>query len=76
VSSEGGGADITVLGDTANAGARLASQAATGEIVLSDKTRISAGVKTKGMEARQLKLKGRTEAMDVWVKTISADPIS
>ncbi|MCK4900095.1 MAG: adenylate/guanylate cyclase domain-containing protein [Anaerolineales bacterium] len=72
VSSDGGGADITVLGDTANAGARLTSQAATGEIVLSNETRISAGINTEGMEARHLKLKGRTEEMDVWVKTISA----
>lgn len=71
VSSEGGGADITVLGDTANTGARLASQAATGEIVMSDATRVAAGIDTIGMQARHLKLKGRTEELDVWVKNLS-----
>jgi adenylate cyclase len=72
VSSEGGGADIAVLGDTPNTGARLASQAATGEIVMSDATRVAAGIGTKDMQARHLKLKGRAEEMDVWVKKIAA----
>lgn len=71
VSSEGGGADITVLGDTANTGARLASQAATGEIVMSDATRVAAGIDTIGMQAQHLKLIGRTEELDVWVKNLS-----
>jgi adenylate cyclase len=71
VSSEGGGADIAVLGDTPNTGARLASHATTGEIVMSNATRVSAGIGTDGMEPRHLKLKGRTEEMDVWVKKLS-----
>jgi class 3 adenylate cyclase len=72
VSSEGRGADIAVLGDTPNTGARLASQAATGEIVMSDATRVAAGFGTEDMQARHLKLKGRAEEMDVWVKKIAA----
>ncbi len=62
--------DIAVLGDTANIGARLASQAETGEIVLSHTTASIAGLKTEGMEKRRLSLKGRKEAVDAWVLTV------
>jgi adenylate cyclase len=70
VSSAGGSADITVLGDTANAAAHIASQAGTGELILSEATRTAAGIVSTGMESRNLVLKSRKEPMDVWVKKI------
>ena len=70
VSTEGGLADIAVLGDTANVAARLASEARAGEVMLSDATRAAAGLKTNGMTAYHLELKGRKEPVDVWVKKL------
>lgn len=64
--------DISVLGDTVNAAARIASQAAAGELLFSDAARTAAGVGNGGLEARHLSLKGRTEPIDVWVKKIAA----
>jgi len=68
VTSAGGSADITVLGDTANAAAHIASQAGTGELIFSEATRVAAAIDTTGMESRYLALKSRKEQMDVWVK--------
>lgn len=65
--------DITVLGDTANVAARLASEARAGEIILSDTIRRAARVQTEGMRACRLELKGRKEPIDVWAKKISAN---
>lgn len=62
--------DITVLGDTVNAAARLATQAATGEILFSEAARAAAGLKHEGLEGRHLALKGRSEPMDAWVKKV------
>jgi hypothetical protein len=39
---------------------------------MSDATRVAAGFGTEDMQARHLKLKGRAEEMDVWVKKITA----
>jgi adenylate cyclase len=52
-------ANLTVLGDAANTAARLASQAAAGEIVLSEQAALAADLDTDGMERRELTLKGR-----------------
>lgn len=68
VNSEEGAADIAVLGDTVNAAARIASQAAAGEVIVSDAARRAAGLKSDGMKPRRLELKGRREPLDVWVK--------
>jgi len=65
--------DITVLGDTVNAAARIAAQAAVGEVLFSDAARSAAGLKDEGLEARHLELKGRKEPIDVWVKKIKAN---
>jgi adenylate cyclase len=72
VSTDGGVADITVLGDTANVAARIASQAQVGEVMLSDASRTAAKLKTDGMRICRLELKGRNEPVDVWVKKIGA----
>lgn len=66
--------DISVLGDTVNTAARIASQAAAGELLFSDAARSAAGIQTGGLAARHLSLKGRTEPVDVWVKTLKAAP--
>jgi adenylate cyclase len=59
--------DITALGDEVNVAARLASNAAAGEILLSETTVAEAGVGAAGLEKRTLDLKGKREPMDVWV---------
>lgn len=66
VSAENGAADVTILGDAVNAAARLASEAGPGEVIASDETIRSAGLSTAGMEARHLKLKGRSQPIDAW----------
>jgi adenylate cyclase len=62
--------DITALGDEVNVAARLASNAAAGEIVLSESTVAQAGLDAGRLEMRTLDLKGKTEPMSVWVMTI------
>jgi adenylate cyclase len=64
--------EIVVLGDTVNVAARIASQAATGEVLVSETSRGEAGLLPEGMEGRRLVLKGRAEPMEVWVKKIQA----
>jgi adenylate cyclase len=69
VHTDTGASDITVLGDTANIGARLASMADPGEIVISQATAHAAGLEPAGIEIRRPILKGRTEPIEVWVLT-------
>ena len=70
VSAEGSAADITVLGDTPNTGSRIASQAAAGELLISDVALIAAEMKSDGMEGRLLSLKGREEPVKAWALTV------
>jgi adenylate cyclase len=67
VDSKAGEADIVVLGDTANTGARLASDALTGEILISQSTAQAAGLDIDGLKTRHLRLKGRRKPIDVLV---------
>ncbi len=62
--------DITALGDEVNVAARLASNAAAGEIVLSESTVAGAGLDSAGLEKRTLDLKGKSESVDVWVMRV------
>lgn len=62
--------EMTALGDAVNVAARLASAAATGEIVLSESTVHNAAIDTTHLEHRQLELKGKSEPADVWVMTL------
>ena len=64
--------DITVLGDAANTAARLSSQAAPGEILVSEETVQAANLKLEDCELRNLKLKGRNEPVTVRVIRLSA----
>lgn len=67
VVSDTGETDIAVFGDTANIGARLASQARAGEIIVSHATAQAAGLDPSGVEIRRQTVKGRSEPVDVWV---------
>ena len=64
--------DITVLGDAANTAARLSSQAAPGEILVSEETVQSANLGLVDCELRTLNLKGRNEPVAVRVIRVSA----
>ncbi len=59
--------EMTALGDEVNVAARLASQAAAGEVVLSESTVLKAGLDKSSMEKRTLALKGKSEPVDVWI---------
>jgi adenylate cyclase len=71
VGSESGTTDITVLGDTPNTAARLASSAAQGEILISDVAFQAAGLDMIGLEQRKLELKGKTQPVLVHVYSSS-----
>jgi adenylate cyclase len=62
--------ELTALGDAVNVAARLASQAAAGEVVLSESTVRKARLDTAGLEQRTLALKGKSQPMAVWVMTV------
>lgn len=64
--------DITVLGDAANAAARLASQAHPGEVLVSVETYRYANLEPKDCKLRTLQLKGRNDPMEVCVIRVSA----
>lgn len=71
VGTPDGMSDITVLGDTANTAARLASQAGIGEIVLSDEIAKRAGLDTTELKAKSMLLKGKAKAIDTWTYSSS-----
>jgi adenylate cyclase len=64
---EGGRTDITILGDAVNIAARLCSQAAAGEILISGNAQLASGVSFEGHEMRTLSLKGKQASVDAWV---------
>jgi adenylate cyclase len=72
VGSEGAVSDVTVLGDAANTAARLASAAGPGEVLVSEAACAAAGIAVKGLERRQLRLKGRDEQVEVRVLRVRA----
>ena len=57
--------DIAVLGDPPNVAARLSSSAATGEILISEDAYVS-DMNLKGLEKRQLTLKGKSRPVEVY----------
>jgi adenylate cyclase len=58
--------DIAVLGDPPNVAARLSSSAATGEILISDDAYVR-DMKLESLEKRQVALKGKSQAFNVFV---------
>jgi adenylate cyclase len=67
VGEPGKNIDIAVLGDNVNIASRLAGQAKTGEIVISDNTCRLAGMDGIGLEFRNLTLKGKEDSVDAWI---------
>jgi adenylate cyclase len=63
--------DITVLGDVPNITARLASQAGAGEILVTEGTRLAAGLNLGHCEPRQLQLKGHSQIVPLRVIQVS-----
>jgi adenylate cyclase len=72
VQVDNGAADVVVLGDAANTGARLASLAGPGEVLVSEATRAAAGLSLDGLEGRRLQLKGRSEPVDAWALKVAS----
>lgn len=66
VGSKGAATDVTVLGDPANVAARLSSKAAAGEILVS-RDAASDGLEIEHLETRELKLKGKSQPVGVFV---------
>jgi adenylate cyclase len=66
--------DITALGDEVNVAARLASEAAAGEVVMSESTAQRAGLDMTKLEGRTVELKGKSEPMRVWVMRLEREP--
>jgi len=64
---EGGRTDITILGDTVNTTARLCSQAATGELLVSRNAQVASGLSFDNHELRTLSLKGKQRSVDAWI---------
>ena len=64
VIGEGSHVEITIVGDVVNTTARLASQATTGEIIVSTDAAAAAGL-DPALERRSLALKGKESATDV-----------
>jgi adenylate cyclase len=59
--------NISAIGDEVNTAARLASKAAAGEIIVSEKALEKAGLAGEGLEIRSLELKGISEPVKVRV---------
>ena len=70
-----GFSDIAILGDAVNTTARLTSQANPGEVVISEATRLAAGLEPKGMQSRQFNLKGKSEIVDAWVLSVMGEDV-
>jgi len=76
VGSVGSGESVTeiaVLGDNANKAARLSSNAAAGELIVSEEAKASAGLSGERMERRKLDLKGIAHPVEVWVMRSDQD---
>lgn len=66
VNASGGGADVSILGDAVNTAARIATQAAAGELLISDATLQKADITNDGMQRRDLELKGKSALVRTW----------
>lgn len=73
VGEKDGPTDFTALGDNVNITARLASQAGSGEILISDAAYAHAGLDLGILEHRQLELKGKSETTGVHVLHATKD---
>jgi adenylate cyclase len=76
-STGAGGAvsDFTALGDAVNTTARLASEAAAGELLVSVEAAQAADIDPTAFEHRTLSVRGRTDPVDVVVIRAAATPV-
>ena len=65
--------DFTALGDNVNITARLASQAGTGEILISNAAYVASHLDLGDLEHRKLELKSKSEKTEVRVLQISSN---
>jgi adenylate cyclase len=72
VGTSDGVVDITALGDAVNVTARLASNAKTGEVLLSEQTLDAAKIDPSNFEKRSLRLKGKSAPFDVRVMQVGS----
>ena len=72
---EGEVSDLTALGDTINAGARLQAEAKAGEIIMSEDLYGSVAAAYPDLERRVLHLRGREEPMTVRILSVGAPSI-
>jgi adenylate cyclase len=63
--------DFTALGDPVNTAARLAGVASAGEILISAAAAAAASLDTEGLETRSLDLRGRSEAVEAVVLSVT-----
>ena len=70
VGAEEAATDFTALGDPVNTTARLASAAGAGDLLITADAAREAGIATGALEARTLDLRGRTEAVEVFVENV------
>ncbi|MDQ6794319.1 MAG: hypothetical protein M3067_05805 [Chloroflexota bacterium] len=63
--------ELTALGDVVNTAARLASAAGAGEVLVTAAAATAAVLDTERLERRHLELKGKREATDVFVATVT-----
>ncbi len=68
--SHGQPTDFTALGTNVNITAHLATQAGTGEILISDAAYTASGLDLGSLESRQLEIKGQNKQTDVWVLSV------
>ncbi len=64
--------ELTAMGDVVNTTARLATEAAAGEVLVTDIAARKARLATKGLERRSLVLKGKSEATQVVVLSVAS----
>ena len=67
--------DFTALGDVVNTTARLASMATSGQLLVSIEAAAAAGTDATNLEHRRLEVRGRTEAVEVVIMQIVAEPV-
>jgi adenylate cyclase len=75
VGEEASAMDFTALGDNVNIAARLASAAGSGEILISEAAFSAAHLQSEKLERRQLELKGKTEAIGVYILPVAQQEI-
>ena len=68
--------DFTALGDAVNTTARLASEAESGELLVSLEAAEAAGTDTSGLERRIVAVRGRTEPVEVVAVKVAAEAVA